>query len=82
MKKLKSALAGFILLLSLFSYAQSSVVTGVVKDERGQPLNGVSITVKGTNNGTTTDALGTFSLNVPTEKQFLFLPMWVMIQKK
>jgi TonB-linked SusC/RagA family outer membrane protein len=71
MKKLKSALAGFILLLSLFSYAQSSVVTGVVKDERGQPLNGVSITVKGTNNGTTTDALGTFSLNVPNREAIL-----------
>ncbi|WP_461453345.1 SusC/RagA family TonB-linked outer membrane protein [Mucilaginibacter sp.] len=39
-------------------------VSGVVKDETGQALPGVSVTIKGTTKGTRTDANGAFSLNV------------------
>jgi TonB-linked SusC/RagA family outer membrane protein len=38
-------------------------VSGVVKDETGQALPGVSVIIKGTAKGTRTDANGTFSLN-------------------
>jgi TonB-linked SusC/RagA family outer membrane protein len=72
MKKLRSALAGFILLVSIFVQAQSTLtVTGTVKDEKGQPLNGVSISLKGTSGGTTTDALGKFSIAVPNRESIL-----------
>jgi TonB-linked SusC/RagA family outer membrane protein len=37
----------------------------VVKDQQGNPLPGVSIQVKGTSNGTVTDATGKFTLSVP-----------------
>lgn len=40
-------------------------LTGVIKDEAGLELPGVSILVKGTTNGTTTDLEGKFSINVP-----------------
>ncbi|HZI68065.1 MAG TPA: carboxypeptidase-like regulatory domain-containing protein, partial [Hanamia sp.] len=40
-------------------------VTGIVTDSTGHPLAGVSIQVKGTNIGTTTDADGNFSIDAP-----------------
>lgn len=43
-------------------------VTGVVRDKKGAPLEGVSVTVKGTKTGTTTNAEGRFRLSVPTAK--------------
>ncbi len=46
-------------------------ITGRVTDERGEGLPGVSILVKGTQQGTTTDAEGSFNVNVPDEKAVL-----------
>jgi outer membrane receptor protein involved in Fe transport len=50
--------------------AQTSVaeeiVSGKVTDSKGNALPGVSVTIKGTSNGTTTDAGGAFSLKVPS----------------
>lgn len=43
---------------------QQKKVTGKVKDEKGEPLPGVNIVVKGTTNGTITDFDGNYSLNV------------------
>ncbi|MXV51003.1 SusC/RagA family TonB-linked outer membrane protein [Pedobacter sp. HMF7647] len=40
-------------------------VTGRVTSEKGEPLVGVSIKVKGSNQGVSTDADGKFTLNVP-----------------
>ncbi len=40
-------------------------VTGTVSDERGGPLPGVSVVLKGTQRGTTTNTSGEFTLNVP-----------------
>ncbi|WP_172435814.1 TonB-dependent receptor [Sediminicola luteus] len=39
-------------------------VSGTVKDENGVPLMGATVVEKGTNNGTTTDFDGRFSINV------------------
>ena len=72
MKKLKPAFVSLFLLLYFSSvYAQTQTVTGTVKDEKGQPLNGVSVSIKGTNNGTTTDASGKFTINVPGRESIL-----------
>ena len=40
-------------------------IVGVVKDETGEPIVGANVAVKGTTNGTITDADGKFSLRVP-----------------
>lgn len=45
--------------------AAASKVTGSVLDERGEPLPGVTVTIKGTTTSTSTDVHGVFSLNVP-----------------
>ena len=44
-------------------YAQSQTVTGRVIDEKSQPLAGVSVTVKETNAGTSTDVNGNFTIH-------------------
>ena len=42
-------------------------VTGTVRDSAGSPIPGVSVTIKGTSTGTTTDASGNFAITVPDE---------------
>ena len=58
-----------ILTLALFSvsiYANKDI-SGVVVDEKGDPMIGASIVVEGTTMGTITDIDGTFSLSVPDD---------------
>ncbi|MGF6926077.1 TonB-linked SusC/RagA family outer membrane protein [Chitinophaga sp. W2I13] len=40
-------------------------ISGLVKDSTGTPIPGVTILIKGTKNGATTDVQGRFSLDVP-----------------
>lgn len=47
------------------------VVTGQVLDDKGAPLPGVSVQVKGTPLGTTTDANGNFTISVPNANSIL-----------
>lgn len=48
-------------------------ISGLVKDEKGQPLAGVSILEKGTTNGTSTDANGNFRISVNSKSSVLTL---------
>lgn len=50
------------LYLPVFSFAQRQV-SGTVKDNSGNPLSNVSVVVKNSNKGTTTDAHGNFSIS-------------------
>ena len=50
---------------------QQSTVTGKVTDDQGAPLSGVTVTVKGTNIGTSTDNDGNYSLSLPQSAQVL-----------
>lgn len=47
------------------------VITGNVKDDRGELLLGVSILIKGTPRGTVTDMDGNYSLEVPNDQAVL-----------
>jgi TonB-linked SusC/RagA family outer membrane protein len=47
-------------------------VSGVVKDETGLPLPGVSVKVKGTTRGTQTDVNGNYTLDVQTGEVLVF----------
>jgi TonB-linked SusC/RagA family outer membrane protein len=47
-------------------------VTGKVTSATGEPLAGVSVQVKGTRTGTTTDANGNFSITVPDDAVLVF----------
>lgn len=46
-------------------------VTGTVTDENGENLPGVSVSIKGTNKGTITDAQGKYTLNVSGDGDIL-----------
>ena len=56
-----------LLLCLMFAISSFSInaqtVTGTVSNTDGDPLSGVSVNVKGTKNGTTTDTEGKFSIN-------------------
>ena len=51
-----------VLLFSTPALAQNSPRTGTVVDEKGAPLVGVSVLVRGTKTGTVTDATGHFTI--------------------
>src|SRR5687768_7955616 len=54
-----------LLCVSGMAYAQNQI-TGKVTSTANESLPGVTVLVKGTANGTTTDADGAYTLNVPT----------------
>ncbi|GBU08732.1 SusC/RagA family TonB-linked outer membrane protein [Bacteroidales bacterium] len=69
---LKTA-AIFIILLFPFAFAnaQQIKIEGTINDNASEPMIGVSILIKGTHTGTSSDAEGKFSLNVPDENAIL-----------
>ncbi|RAW02291.1 hypothetical protein DQQ10_07080 [Pseudochryseolinea flava] len=54
-----------LMLISQFAVAQTAI-SGSVKDDAGNALPGVSVFIKGTTVGTTSDADGKFTLTVPS----------------
>ncbi len=61
----------FLCLAAMTAFAQNGAVTGMVVDEKGEPLIGVTVKVSGTTLGTSTDLDGKFTLNVPNKKGVL-----------
>ncbi|WP_099291088.1 SusC/RagA family TonB-linked outer membrane protein [Butyricimonas sp. Marseille-P3923] len=56
----------------------SRKISGIVRDEKGEVLPGVTVLVKGTSVGTATDINGRFTINVPEgikQLQFTFIGM-------
>ncbi|MGN6541926.1 MAG: SusC/RagA family TonB-linked outer membrane protein [Ginsengibacter sp.] len=60
----KLLLSTFLSFCFAIAFGQQREITGTIKDNRGTPLANVSVMLKGTNLGTTTDANGKFSLSV------------------
>lgn len=60
-----------LLLMNLTAFSQGRTVSGRVTDSTHTPLSNVSVRVKGTNTGTTTNAGGNFSLSVPSTASVL-----------
>jgi TonB-linked SusC/RagA family outer membrane protein len=61
-----------LLLTSLFAFSQNNFpVSGRITDESGKPMEGVTVTVKGTTTATATKADGSFQLNAPSGKSVL-----------
>ena len=67
----KNAFCAFLCLLSLNLFSQETVITGVVKDQMGVSLPGVSVAVKGTTSGVVTNTSGIFSIKVPNRQATL-----------
>lgn len=59
----------FLLFFAIFTIVlNGQTLTGVVTDNSGLPLIGVSIVEKGTNNGVVTDIDGVYNINLTTNK--------------
>lgn len=65
MKRILLLIAPIIIVMLAFRPVNSFVVTGTVTDDKGQPLSIASVVLKGTKQGTMTDAKGTYSLSLP-----------------
>ena len=83
-----SLFLSFLVLLTGQLAAQGRVISGTVTDAGGAPIAGASITVKGSNRGTSTGTDGSFSISVTTGDKTLVIsavnlsPLEVNIQNK
>jgi TonB-linked SusC/RagA family outer membrane protein len=57
--------------VAIGAIAQQKTVKGVVRDEKGAELPGVSVKIKGANNGVITDGRGNFAITVPNDNTTL-----------
>jgi len=73
-----------VLLFSAYSMApnQSRIINGIVTDEAGNLLSGVSVVVKGTSNGTVTDIKGAYQISVNAEAKYLVFTYIGLEQKE
>jgi hypothetical protein len=64
-----------LLLLPLFvalAQTETITVTGTMKDEDGNPIAGLSVTIKGTSKGTITDFNGNYEIKAPLGSTLVF----------
>ena len=73
LQKAKMLVVFFLLFTATTAFGQVMSVTGTVVDNNGDVLPGASVVVKGTLFGTTTNADGSFTINVPTQEATLIV---------
>ncbi|MCB0439468.1 MAG: SusC/RagA family TonB-linked outer membrane protein, partial [Mangrovimonas sp.] len=73
MKLTKSYVFCFLsLLFSIYLQAQNIEINGTIQDENGIPIPGVSIILKNTNSGTSSDFDGNYSIDAPADGTLVF----------
>ena len=70
--KCNGILVLLLVLMTQITFAQDRVVSGVVSDNAGMPLPGVSVLVKGTKTGIQTDFDGKFSIKATSSQVLIF----------
>src|SRR5258708_38077138 len=75
MKRLLKRISVLLLCVSFtqLAFSQTKVITGTVNDDKGAPVQGASVAVKGAKGGTTTDAAGAFTLTVASSAKTLVI---------
>ncbi|MBV4359144.1 SusC/RagA family TonB-linked outer membrane protein [Pinibacter aurantiacus] len=71
-----------IVLLSIFSFAQTRQISGKITDEKGNPVFGVSVVVKDTKIGTVTKEDGSFSFSAPATAKTIIISGVGFAEKK
>ena len=61
-----------LMLSAALAFAQNRVVTGTVTDDKGVPIEGATVRVKGSRSGTAADASGNFRISVPAGSTLVF----------
>jgi TonB-dependent starch-binding outer membrane protein SusC len=72
MKRLLLLSTIFMVLFAAVGHAQRTVTGKVTSSEDGSPLPGVSVLVKGSNTGTTTDVEGNYKISAPDNAVLVF----------
>ena len=62
----------FLMLAPFFSIGQQKTITGTVKDDAGELLSNISVVIKKSSTGTTTDAKGSFKISAAVGDEILF----------
>lgn len=70
--KFNGFLVLLLVLVAQLTFAQERSVSGMVSDNTGMPLPGVSVLIKGTKTGTQTDFDGKFSIKASTSQILVF----------
>ncbi|RED19666.1 TonB-linked SusC/RagA family outer membrane protein [Flavobacterium cutihirudinis] len=70
--KFNGFLVLLLVLVAQLTFAQERAVSGIVSDNAGMPLPGVSVLVKGTKSGTQTDFDGKFSIKASSSQVLVF----------
>lgn len=70
--KFNGILVLLLVLMAQLTFAQERTVTGVVSDNAGMPLPGVSVLVKGTKTGTQTDFDGKYTIKATPTQVLIF----------
>ncbi|MDB5199977.1 MAG: TonB-linked outer membrane protein SusC/RagA family [Chitinophagaceae bacterium] len=73
----------FVMLIfsGILAFAQDRVVTGTVTDDKGVPIEGATVRVKGSKTGTAADAMGNFRLSVPSGSTLVFSGVGITTQE-
>ena len=71
MSKLKILLQCFLLLMSWTAFAQPKTVTGFITDPERKPISNVTVQVQNSTVGTSSDATGQFTIQVPNSDAVL-----------
>jgi Ca-activated chloride channel family protein len=88
MKNSLKIFAILILAATIIAFTESVTITGKVSDDQGQPIPGVSISIKGTTKGTTTDANGNYKITIDDQEKVLvfyftgYMPVEEKINKR
>jgi TonB-linked SusC/RagA family outer membrane protein len=61
-----------LMVMGLEAAAQDATITGIVTDENGTGMPGVNVVVKGTQNGTVTDADGAYTIMAPPTASLVY----------
>ena len=70
--KFNGFLVLLVVLVAQLTFAQERSVSGVVSDNAGLPLPGVSVLVKGTKTGAQTDFDGKYSIKASSSQVLIF----------
>jgi hypothetical protein len=62
----------FVVLVAQLSFAQERAVSGIVSDNTGMPLPGVSVLIKGAKTGTQTDFDGKYTIKATPSQILVF----------
>jgi TonB-dependent starch-binding outer membrane protein SusC len=79
---IKHACLSFLFLSSSFFATAQKDISGNVTDNTGNPIQKASVTVKGTNTGTLTDAEGNYRFTIPADAKILVFSFINMVPQE